>query len=344
MKYKVSQSNTVVFKGAFSYHPILLGNKFKYMKRTITLLTLFLSAVMCHAQNSNLVPQIFQKGVISKGDYESHPAFTPSGDTLYMIKCTYDLKLSAICVSYKRNGQWTEPEVASFSGKYMDSDPFVTKDGRELYFMSNRPLKEGDPVKDDTDIWKVVMTKNGWSAPIQLDDAVNSKSDEYYPTLADNGDLYFGSPRPGGKGGSDIYRCIYKDGKYLPAENLEDAINGEFNEYEAFIAPDESYIIFNSSQSNGLIHLDFYISYNQNGVWTKAKKIPEPISSNSIDWSPKVTRDGKYFYFSSTRSKDPRIPAKPYTTAQFNQLLRSANNGLSDIYIVDFKAIEAALK
>lgn len=314
------------------------------MKRILTLLTFLLSIFICHAQNNNLIPQIFQEGIISKGDYESHPAFTPSGDTMYMIKCTYDLKLSAICVSYKKNGQWSEPVIASFSGKYMDSDPFVTKDGKELYFMSNRPLKEGDPVKDDTDIWKVVMTNNGWSDPIRLDNAVNSTSDEYYPTLADNGDIYFGSPRKGGKGGSDIYRSVWKDGKYLPAENLGDAINGEFHEYEAYIAPDESYIIFNRSVPNGLVHLDFYISYNKNGIWTKAVKIPAPISSDSIDWSPKVTHDGKYFYFSSARSKDPVIPAQPYTTEQFNERLRSANNGLSDIYIVDFKAIEAALK
>ncbi len=299
------------------------------------------SCVIGKAQNNkNLIPQIFEPGVISKGDYESHGTFTPSGDTLYFIKCSYDLKISAICVSYKKNGKWTDPEVASFSGKYMDADPFVAKDGQTLYFMSNRPLKDGDPVKDDTDIWKVVMTKNGWSAPIRLDAPINSDQDEYYPTLADNGNIYFGSTRGGGKGGSDIWCCKFKDGKYQSAENLGDAINTPFNDYEAFIAPDESYLIYNSSQPNGLKNLDFYISYNQNGVWTKAKKLPPPISSNSIDWSPKVTRDGKWFYFGSTRSTDPMIPQHADNMQQLDQKLRSANNGLSDIYIVDFKVIK----
>lgn len=315
------------------------------MRKTITLITLLFSAIITCAQNNeNLIPRIFQEGVISKGDYESHPAFTPGGDTLYMIKCTYDLKISAICVSYRANGKWSEPVVASFSGRYMDSDPFVTKDGRELYYMSNRPLKEGGPVQDYTDIWKVVMTKNGWSEPIRMDNNVNSTMDEYYPTMADNGDLYFGSTRPGGKGGSDIYCCKYKDGKYLPAENLGNAINTAFNDYEAFIAPDESYIIYNSSRPNGLKNLDYYISFKKNGSWTMARKLAAPINSEATDWSPKVTRDGKYFYFSSTRSKDPVTPDKADNTEQFNRKLQSANNGLSDIYMVDFKAVMMAIK
>lgn len=309
--------------------------------RKILLTAIILGSVIsCRAQNNAIpVPQIFQEGVISKGDYESHATFSPGGDTLYFIKCSYDLKLSAIYVSYKHQQKWSEPEVASFSGRYMDADPFVTRDGKALYFMSNRPLTEGGPVQDYTDIWRVTISKNGLSAPVRLDAPVNSDKDEYYPTLADNGDLYFGSTRPGGKGGSDIYRCRFKDGKYLRAENLGDAINSEFNEYEAYIAPDQSYLIFNASRPDGLKNLDFYVSYNHNGNWTKARKLPEPLSSGAIDWAPKVTPDGKYFYFSSTRSKGQAPPAKAETAAQFNRRLQSANNGLSDIYIVDFKAI-----
>jgi hypothetical protein len=37
------------------------------------------------------------------------------------------------------------------------------------------------------------------------------------------------------------------------------------------------------------------IEYYKNGVWSKAKKLPEPINSYAIGWGGKVTRDGKYF-------------------------------------------------
>src|SRR3569833_3845451 len=298
------------------------------MKKTFIVIALLGSTLIGRAQNSkNLVPQIFQPGVISKGDYESHGTFTPTGDTLYFIKCSYDLKISAICVSNKRNSKWTDPHVASPPGPPPAAAPPAAPAGPALYFMSNRPLMEGDPVKDDTDIWKVIMTQNGWSAPIHLDAPINSGKDEYYPTLADNGDIYFGSTREGGKGGSDIWCCKYRDGKYQPAENLGDAVNTEYHDYEAFIAPDESYLIYNSSRPNGLKNLNFYISFNHNGVWTKAQKLPAPISSDTIDWSPKVTHDGKWFYFGSTRSTAPVIPAKAAYIQQLDKTLQSANNG-----------------
>lgn len=289
-------------------------------------------------ENQNIVTHIFQEGIISKGDYESHPAFSPTGDTLYFIKISNDLKISAICVSYLINKQWTAPQIASFSGKYMDADPFVAKDGKEIYFMSNRPLKEGGPVKEDTDIWKVVLTASGWSTPVRLDAPVNSEADEYYPTIADNGTIYFGSPRKGGIGGSDLYRCRLVKDKYLKAENLANAINTTGNEYEAFIAPDESYLIYNSTPG-GLGNLDFYISYNTNGIWSKAKKLPAPLNSDGIEWAPKVTRNNKLFYFSSTRNRWATTPAKQENMQEFNLRLQGAGNSLGDIYTVDFQAI-----
>ena len=129
-----------------------------------------LALVPCglHTVSAQHLPTIFQPGVISTGDYESHPAFTPTRDTLYFIKLSNDLKLSAICVSYYRNKHWTAPNVAAFSGMYMDADPFVTKDGRHLLFMSNRPLHTGQPVKNDTDIWQVDITAGSSPRPCTL--------------------------------------------------------------------------------------------------------------------------------------------------------------------------------
>lgn len=309
------------------------------MKKNLTLLLCLFIYFSLKAQSSKVAPpQIFQEGIISKGDYESHPAFSPSGDTLYFIKCSNDLNISAICVSYLKNKHWTTPQIASFSGKYSDADPFVTKDGKALYFMSNRPVdQKGLPV-ETTDIWKVNLTPAGWSAPVNLGAPVNTEADEYYPTIADNGTIYFGSPRGGGKGKSDIYRCIFKNGKYLPAENLGDSINTTGNEFEAFIAPDESYLIFNSTPA-GLGNLDFFISYNRNLIWSKAKKLSSPINSDGIEWSPKVTRDKKLFYFSSTRNRWTNIPIKAETMELFNRRLQSAGNSLADIYTVDFNEI-----
>lgn len=285
-------------------------------------------------------PRVFAPGVISTGDYESHPAFSPTGDTLFFFKCAPDFSTWTICVSYFKNETWTSPEVASFSGQYMDADPFFTKDGRTLYFISNRPLHEGDSAKIDMDIWKIELAKRGWSNLIHLEAPINSSADEYYPTIADNETMYFGSERSGGKGGSDIYRSRLINGTDSAVENLGDSINTADNEYEPFIAPDESYLIFMATRPNGLKNGDLYMSRNQNGNWTKGLKLQPPVNSTGTEWSPKVTRDGKYFFFGSTRNTFDVVHHPKELTADFIKRLRAPGNGLGDIYQVDFLTLK----
>jgi Tol biopolymer transport system component len=319
------------------------------------LLLLFFLAGMCGASTAQTPkpydaqgplsePRIFAEGVISGGDYDTHPAFSPDGDTLYFVRMAPDLSKWTIFVSYYKSGKWAEPEIAPFSGQYWDADPYFTKDGNTLYFISNRPLKEGDPQKSDFDIWKVEKIKNGWSKPIRMGSPINSETIEYYPTIADNGTMYFGSRRKGGKGGSDIYVCRMENGKYRTAENLGDSVNTAGNEFEPFIAFDESFLIFMATPSESVEEADFYIRYNKQRQWTKALKLPAPFNSNVTEFSPKLTRDGKYFFFSSTRNKHGGKFVKTETTAEMNQRIRVAGNGLGDIYQVDFSALQNALK
>lgn len=318
------------------------------MKKFILLSLLILSILFCFAQNKKLYeantkseqPQIFEEGVISTGDYDTHPAFSPSGDTLYFLKCLADANFCSICVSYKKDGKWSLPQVVPFSGRYVDADPFVTKDGNTLYFVSNRPVNEGDSAKADWDIWKTERTSSGWAKPTHLDSPVNSSGSEFFPTLADNGNLYFGSSVKGGKGGSDIYVSRFINNKYTAPENLGDSLNTADNEYEPFIAPDESYLIFMATIPNGIINADFYISYNLNGKWSKAKKLSSPINSNATEWGGKVTRDGKYFFFGSSRNKIIDVLPQRENMQQFEKRLNATGNGLGDIYYIDFSPLK----
>lgn len=287
-------------------------------------------------------PRIFAEGVISTGDYDTHPAFSPDGNTLYFVKMAPDLSKWTIFVSYYDSGKWAKPQIASFSGQYWDADPHFTKDGNTLYFISNRPLKDGDPQKD-FDIWKVEKTEKGWSQPIRLGSPINSEVSEYFPTFTDNGTMYFGSRRNGGKGGSDIYVSRLEDGEYRTAQNLGESVNTTGNEFEPCIAFDESFLIFMATPSESLETADFYISYNQNGKWSKAAKLPEPFNSGVTEFSPTLSPEGKYFFFSSTRNKHDGRFVKPETTMEMIQRIREAGNGLADIYQVDFSAVQKAL-
>ncbi len=253
-----------------------------------------------------------------------------------------DLTKWTIFESDYKNGRWQDPQIALFSGQYWDADPYFTKDGNTLLFISNRPLKEGDPQKD-FDIWKIEKSADRWGKPIHLESPINSEASEYYPTVADDGTMYFGSRRKGGKGGSDIYVSRMENGQYRTAENVGDSINTSGNEFEPFIAFDQSFLIYMATPSESLEEADFFISNNENGKWSKAVKLPAPLNSDVTEFSPRVSRDGKYFFFSSTRHKYAAEFLKPETTAEMNQRIRGAGNGLGDIYQVDFSALETIL-
>ena len=85
-------------------------------------------------------PALFGEGVVSTGEYESHPAFTPDGRTLYFVRSTPEFTDWTIFVTDFAVGRWAPPKVAPFSGKHRDADPFIPADGKQLYFISDRRL------------------------------------------------------------------------------------------------------------------------------------------------------------------------------------------------------------
>lgn len=314
--------------------------------KKILLLPLLCSSIILFSQSTSYhhtaplsQPQIFAEGIISTGHYESHAAFSPGGDTLYFVKSNPDVSKWTICVSYFKNKKWTTPEVAPFSGQYMDADPVFTPAGNMLYFISNRPMKPGGKVKDDMDIWRMQKTKYGWSEPTNLGETVNTNKSEYYPSFTKDGTMYFGSRRQGGNGNADIYRSRIVNGEYGTPENIGPGVNTEGSEFEPFISPDEKFLVFMAARPDHLDHADLYVSYNKNGSWTQGEKLPPPFNSGATEFSPRMSPDGDYFFFASARNIHPATTGRPESTEEMNKRLTTAGNGLCDIYQVDFSAL-----
>lgn len=279
-------------------------------------------------------PKIFGPGIISTGEYDTHPAFTPDGKTLYFLRSTPNFNLWTILVSRFVKGHWSTPEVAPFSGQYSDADPFITSDGSRLYFISNR-LAPGKTSRD-LDIWIMEKGASGWNEPMNLGAPINSPGSEWYPTVSANGTIYFGSDREGGKGRTDIYRSRLVNGKYEAAENLGPSINTQFNEFEPLIAPDESFMIFmGGGRSDGRGGFDLYISYNQNGEWSKPENLGDKINTVGNEYSPTISPDGKYFFWASTRGFADKPLEKRQNYQELMEKLRGPGNGLGDIYQID---------
>jgi Tol biopolymer transport system component len=286
-------------------------------------------------------PTIFGSGIISTADFDSHPAFTPDGKTLYFLRSSPTFNFWTIVVSHYEKNHWSNPEVLSISGQYRDADPFITSDGKRLYFISDRPKDAASTSAESRslDIWFMEKAGNGWGPPQNVGAPVNSPGQEWYPTIAQDGTMYFGSDREGGKGRTDIYRSRLVDGKYTEPENLGDAINTQFEEFEPYISPDQKYLIFMTQRPDGRGGSDLYISYQRNGAWTKATNLGDKINSSGSEYSPLVTPDGKYFFWSSTRSVPATSQTKRLTYTDLLNKLRSPGNGLGDIYQIDISAL-----
>ena len=286
---------------------------------------------------------LFAPSVISIGDYESHATFTPDGREIYFLKMAPNFSRWTIFVSRYRDGRWSEPAVASFSGQYQDADPYITGDGKHFYFISDRPVETGGERQSHHDIWVMDKTDSGWSAPRHLPAPVNSDADSYYPMVLKNGTLYFGSQRNDSKGLGDIYRAMpQKDGSYA-VENLGPPVNTSAGEYEAFVTEDERLLLLAATKRpDSLGDYDLYISHKQgDGKWSEPVNLGPEINSPARELSPKLTPDGKYLIWMSCRVRV--LPAKPQrrNTAEVLQELHAPGNGLGDIYQIDVSAVSA---
>ncbi len=242
-------------------------------------------------------PALFAPGVVSTEAEEWSITFTPDGQTAYFARSDAffpQSRQATILETHWQGGQWSEPRPASFSGEWSDIDPFIAPDGSRLFFSSIRPV--AGAVRADLNVWMVERVGEGWSEPIYLGDALNSPADELYPAVAADGTLYFASDRPGGTGGWDIYRAVPDEaGVYQAPENLGPPINTSQWEFNPFISPDGSLLLFTrlSNAEKGSL----YLAYFQDGVWGEPVPLGPLVNTSADEYHPRLSPQGDVLFF-----------------------------------------------
>jgi Tol biopolymer transport system component len=265
-----------------------------------------------------LTPEVFASGIVSVNDrLEFNNVFSPDGREFYFTVSSpsWD-KYTIMCMKFD-NGKWNGPDTALFCSKaYDDLEPTFSPDGQYIYFTSGRPPSA------IWDIWRIKRSESGWEYPEHLeDDPINTIGYENYAFIPKTGTIYFISSRPVTEYKLDIYRSELIDDQYSVVENLGDSINTIYNEFDPYVASDESYIIFSSNRPGGYGKTDMYISYRkEDKTWTKSINMGEKFNTEMGEGAgARITPDGKYFFF--TRY----------------------GNITSDIYWVDVKALDELL-
>lgn len=287
-----------------------------------------------------MVPEMIGEGVLSTPDDEFGATPAPDGQTLYFDKTVPPHYLYVICAAHLRNGRWTEPEVLPFSGLYRDSDPVLSPDGNTLFFASDRPVDGVDSHRFL--IWRAKKRAGGWEEPTLVPGVVNSAGSQVFASEATNGTLYFTSSR---NGQYDIYRAKPVNGSYLEAEDLGPLVNGQgIWSLEAWIAPDESYLLIGSFGREGYGNSDLYVSFPEKGGWSKPVDLGPAVNTVAREYSPRVSPDGQWLYYTSEMGMPYEKRTEPVTYQQFEAGMRSVRNGLGNLYRLPLAPVLAAAR
>ena len=285
-------------------------------------------------------PEIFKPGTVSTGCFERDVTMTPDGKEMY-FGVAYGSYATIIYTQYK-DSTWSPLEVASFARdpRCLYLEPHVTPDGKRLLFLCTRPPegKEPKPGWFYQNIWAVDRLDNGtWGKVYNIGFPINTDNNEYYPSVTHQRTLYFTrSDKNSGK--TNIFRSEYINGKYREPELLPKEINEKGNPYNAFIDPEERFLIAcvagrDDSVSPGLS--DHYIFFrDKNGNWSEGinlgEKVNEPEQNASSQY---VSPDGKYFFFGASRNKfSDQLSHDQLSLDLLRRIHKEPQNGKSDIY------------
>lgn len=278
------------------------------MKKSFFLILLGLSSLI-YAQNKNEftdlygdylgqiapgdTPVVFAPGFISRKGLEYGPAiFSKDGNAVYWcgrVADSQEGKIYTWCMK-RINKRWTKPEVFVPFADSVCFDPFLSNDGKRLYFGA-----DGDA--GNTDIWFVEKQGGGWGRPQSISPVVNTINGQCQATLTSDGTVYYIDYKTvNNKWTCDILRSRFKNGNYLQPETLPVSINSSSEDWTPYIAWDDSYLIFSSTRNN---YGDLYISFHDipTDTWSEPINMGGLINTATQETYPTVSPDGKYLFF-----------------------------------------------
>jgi len=244
-------------------------------------------------------PEIFAPGIVNTEKFiEIEGMFGADMNTFYFVRRDEKEVYSLNVVEYKNN-QWQKSVV-----KEGVSEPSISHDGKTIYFANNY-------IKRTSDGWSE-LTNHG--APFKDIDIMRLSASA-------NGTYYFDTYTP--KLDTPIRYSRLINGKYEKPKSLGPQFNiGRYNAHP-YIAPDESYIIFDSVRENGQGKSDIYISYRAaDGSWGPAINMGDKINTAHSEKNPSLSPDGKFLFFDKRTKRGNEEVNIYWVDAQIIETLR----------------------
>ncbi|MFT5677251.1 MAG: hypothetical protein ACI808_003203 [Paraglaciecola sp.] len=218
-----------------------------------------------------LMAESFAPGIISKEGWELEGVFAPGMKEFYF---TTNRKSATVIGFRQQNTVWKKYIEFPRTGEIVFSP-----DGKRMYMAKGYKDRIG----------------NGWSERKSLGPIFDRKDWGIMRLSASaKGTYVFDDYKS-----NDIIRIsTLKDGKRQAPEKMSSVVNTGKWTAHPFIAPDESFLIWDSEREGGYGGSDLYISYRQrDGSWGPAINLGDKVNSDKWDAYASVTPDGKYILF-----------------------------------------------
>ncbi len=188
--------------------------------------------------NNRFAPPISFSDTLNSVYNEGTLTFTPDFKSIYFTRCGSDDLIDNYCNLYystqNANGNWSKAErVPLFESDSINvGQPFLSPDGKILYFSADAPDSYGDK-----DIYMVKQSRDGWSYPKNLGPKINTNGYEGFPYIHTDGKLYFSSNGHSGMGGLDIFVAEPEGKKWGNVQNLQYPINSSADDFSLIFQP-----------------------------------------------------------------------------------------------------------
>lgn len=177
------------------------------------------------------------------------PSFSSDYTEVFFTRCEAGKRESKGCVimySSREGVNWSDPEkIELLDDTLVAAHPALSPDGQTLYFVSDMPGGRGGK-----DLYRTTRTSPGspWSRPENLGTDVNTRGNELFPFVHEDGTLYFASDGHIGMGGLDIFRAVPQGGDTWLVQNMMAPVNSPADDFGITFERGSEKGIFSSSR------------------------------------------------------------------------------------------------
>jgi Tol biopolymer transport system component len=248
-------------------------------------------------------PEVFAPGIVSTDAVEACLCF--SHDDRFLVFRRGFRDDTEIFLTEQQDGTWTEPTRAPFFAKQFRFGDFTFSPNESvLYFTTDRPLEPGHARAESANLWMVEFENGEWLQPSPLGGAVNSPLHDSYPSVAEDGTLFFFRRFDSENGLSEIMYSEFNNGVHAEPTRMGKEINTQWDEWDPSIAPDGSFLVYCSKKPSGFGQDDLYVSFQMaDGCWTEGINLGDQINSEQSENRPFITADGRYLFYNSSAGK-----------------------------------------